>query len=225
MGNVKKLFQYLLPALLLPFLAGPVESLLFAAVAGQLNSLFLASDSVARTALSWLNTALYPLMLAGVALPAIQAEAGNVEKARRTHRTVFILFCAAVAGGCAAFLLLGADLLQLLVTPHEIIDIGVVELRAASITMLAIMALAILAGQALAKHSMIGVTAFCLALMAMGTVGGFVALLQYGMGAAAMGLMRGFVAAASRVAPFLLIPLRTYADQFAPAQPEEAEEA
>ena len=32
-------------------------------------------------------------------------------------------------------------------------------------------------------------------------------------------------AAASRVAPFLLIPLRTYADQFAPAQPEEAEEA
>ena len=43
--------------------------------------------------------------------------------------------------------------------------------------------------------------------------------------AAAMGLMRGFVAAASRVAPFLLIPLRTYADQFAPAQPEEAEEA
>ena len=47
MGNVKKLFQYLLPALLLPFLAGPVESLLFAAVAGQLGSLGLTrADAV-----------------------------------------------------------------------------------------------------------------------------------------------------------------------------------
>ena len=225
MGNVKKLFQYLLPALLLPFLAGPVESLLFAAVAGQLGSLAMAADSVARTALSWLNTALYPLMLAGVALPAIQAEAGNTEKARRTHRTVFILFGAVIAGACAAFLLAGPSLLQLLVTPHEIIDIGVEELRAASITILAITVLSVLAGQVLAKHSMIGVTAFCLALMALGTAGGYAALLQYGMGAAAMGLMRGAVLAAGRIAPFLLIPLRTYADQFAPAQPEEAEEA
>ena len=184
----------------------------------------VAADSMAHTALSWLNLALYPLMLAGVALPAIRAEEGNVEKARRTHRTVFILFCAVVAGGCAAFLLLGADLFRLLVTPHELIDIGVVELRAASITMLAIMALAILAGQALAKHSMIGVTAFCLALMAMGTAGGFVALFQYGMGAAAMGLMRGCVMAAGSIAPFLLIPLRTYAEAFAPAQPQEEKE-
>ena len=218
MGNVKKLYQYLLPVLLLPLAASLIESLLTSLLYQLLGSYGFSADTVVRSILSVLSTPLYLVTMAGVALPALWGEAGKIDRAKAAHRALFLLFCALIAAAAALFLFFGERLMGLYVSPEELLAIGKQELQYAALAMLVVALLSILTGQIVRRYSLGAALTIGLVMMALWTALGVAAAYYLGWGASGIGVSRGGVLAAARIAPFLMIPVRTYAEEFSTAQ-------
>ena len=217
MENIKKHYRYLLPMLVLPFGYGQAANLIILAQVNTLGSFSTAAFSVARSLLSMLASSLSWLALGGLVLSAIQAEAGKPEKAKALHRTFLVLFCALIVLAGAAFLLFGAQLSRLFASPDEIIELSASFLKGSALAMVGMALIAFLIGQFQKSYSLKTALAFGFVMLGMWTAMSFVLTQQLDMGILGLGLCQGGAFAASQIAPFLLIPLRSYTKEFLPA--------
>ena len=220
MGNVKRLYQALIPILLLPLLGSLAQALLTPLCAASLGAFYMAADSVTGNLYSAAGMALYAAAMAGAALPAVRMEEGKAEAAKKANRWALIVFCLLAAGAAAIFLLMGPTLLQLINSTPEIIDIGGVSLRAGALALMGVSLIAALIGQTRNDCSMTATLIFCGMMTVLGAAAGYVSVFYLHMGVSGLGLSRGAVFAATRIAPFLMIPCKRYAEGFRPQRQE-----
>ena len=219
MGNVKKLCQSLIPLLLLPFLGRLANDALTLFCSMYLGSMYTAVESVTQSLLSLAGAALSAVAIAGAALPALWMEEGKARAAKSASRWALILFCLLIGSMAAAFLLAGPALLGIFNSTPEIIGIGAVSLRFGALSILGVSLIAALIGQTRNACSMKTTLLFCAVMTVLWTAAGYGMAAR--MGVSGLGLSRGGVFAATRIAPFLMIPVKIYAEGFLPFQQEE----
>ena len=219
MGNVKKLYLVLLPILLMPLLGSLAQTLLTWMGNALLGAFYLAADSLTQTLYSVAGLALYPVAMLGVAIPAIRMEEGKEEAAKAAHRWALMIYGALIAAAAAVFLLLGPALLRLVSSTAELIDVGSTSLRAGAVSMLGTALIAGAIGQMRPAYSLRYTLTFGVMMILVWAVAGYVIVIRGGI--CGLGLSRGGIFAATRIAPFLMIPVKSYAPGFRLAQREE----
>ena len=213
MGNIKKLFRYLLPILALPYIASLTGIFLSQSYA-RMGNMAIAGRSIAMTLTGLSGSVLSVLVWTGTVIPALCAESGRVRTARRVHLALFIAYCA-VLGFLLLSTLFAPALMSAFGSSADLIDIG--RQIYLSYILAAILASCVpcLLGQLLNRYSMIVTLLVC-------GVGGLLAgllgmLLRSATGIAAA---EGVQFALLRIVPFLAIPLRSFSSQFSPMEPE-----
>ncbi len=220
MGNVKKLVQYLIPILLLPFLGNLAHWLLTLLCTRSLGAFYMAADSLTQSLYSAAGMALYAAALAGVMLPAVLMEEGKADTAIKARRGALIVFCLLVAALGAAFLLLGPALLKLFSSQEEVLAIANASLQAGALSMLGISLIAALIGQTRSAYSMKLTLAFGAVVTALCAIAGYVTVFPLQLGVGGVGMCRGGVFAATRILPFLMIPVKSNEADISPISQE-----
>lgn len=212
MRNIRQLFRYMLPVLVLPL---PVSytAVFRSASINRFGYQITAALSVFSSASSMIQSALYILAMVGIAVPALLSEAGKIKAAKNVHTVFFIVYASVLFTELMIFMFL-PEIVLTAITTNEVL----IELTADAMIMYAAIVFAVsltggLIAQLVKKYSMILVLCLCgglqVAAVSFDLTG---MILDAGLWTSAISTAVEF--AACRVLPFVMIPIASYYRSF-----------
>lgn len=216
MGNIRKFLKYAIPIIALPYFVNNLSSIHNIAFA-QLGTSVLAAWTALSTLIQEMNGLVYYIAIAVASICAILAERGKVKPAKTLHLIGLLQ--------CVFFLLLFA--LIFVVSPQSVmkyyqiyddaaVSFGVSYARLLGISVLVSCIVAMLIAQLSGKHS------FVLQMVLGGGMTTVTTLTvrivrTMNLGTAPLAIVDGLCYALGGFAPFLMLPVKTYSADLAPA--------
>ena len=219
MGNIRKFLKYFLPLIALPIISSYLG--IFSTMsANALGAAAIAAKSTVATMNNMYNTILHITAIAALSITAILAEKGKVKVAKTVHLICLLFYITVIIVFAADHFLSAGMTLRFMGTPAELIDMGISYARMFVLPVLLVALIAALPSQLSGKHSFILIMAAGAGIIVISILSGIILVRAAGLGILGIALTDGLSFAVSSVAPFLMVPVKSYAKAFVSVSPE-----
>ena len=215
MGNIKKFLKYLLPVIALPMLSSYVSSMYSMAV-NALGSSAIAARSIMGSVNNLYSSALYLIAIAILCIAALLSEKGKVKAAKTLHLISLFVYAVTIVLIAAVYFFLPQAVLSMYGAPSETFALGISYARAFILPVLLVCTIAALISQLSGRHSFILCIAAGAGIITLASFIGVALVRMLGFGINGIAITDGLCFAAASVMPFLMVPVKSYAEAFAP---------
>lgn len=219
MGNIKKFLKYLLPVIALPMLSSYTSSI-YSMATNALGVSAVAARSTIASINSLYSSILYLMAVAVLSVAALLAENGKVKAAKTLHLVSVLVYSATLVMIAAVYMFMPQIWMSFMGVPASVFDMGVSYARAFILPVLLVAAIAAPVSQLSGKHSFILTLSLGGGIIVLASFIGVALVRMFGFGIAGIALTDGLAYAAASVMPFLMVPVKRYANAFAPSIPE-----
>ena len=219
MGNARKFLKYFLPVITLPILANYLSSM-YAAALNAIGSAAIAARGTVATMNNIYAGALHLMAIAVLSVTALLAENGKIKAAKAVHLVSLIVYAVTLVLIAAVYIFMPQVWMSFMGVPDVVFNMGVGYARMFILPVLVVAIIAALPSQLSGKHSFILIMALGAGIIIFGSFIGIALVRIANFGILGIALTDGLSFAVSSVMPFLMVPVKRYANAFAPSIPE-----
>lgn len=211
--KIKQLCRYLLPVFVLPIL-NHLFRLISNSIVNTFGYVFLNCSAIMNSMNSYGSNFLYVIMLTALVVSAMLSEAGKVQKAKKVHCVLFIVFSVIFLMKHLAFIFAGDAIAVIYANDSDILHMMKDISMTFSPAVLTVSLLGGLIAQLVKKYSMIFTLCF-LGGLSLNLTLLYVIIVRIFDNLFTIFLFEGIQYAITNILPFVMIPIASYSSSFA----------